>query len=135
MQISQGCASVLSDQNLHFCYQNSLMPLVSLSEISGIQLVSLAEHAGMCHTWFGSSEDMIYQDRLIYEFGIDLSFGNIQSKVKCLQGMACEKHIMTCLAHATAFGDRKLEPRTIEPRCEKTSFLHMQKQRRRSALR
>ena len=45
------CASVQSDQHLYFRCLDSIIPLVSLSEISSLYLAFIAGQAGLCLTW------------------------------------------------------------------------------------
>ena len=45
------CASAQSDQRLYFRCLDSMIPLVSTSEISSLHLVSVAAQAGLCLTW------------------------------------------------------------------------------------
>ena len=51
-------ASAQSDQRL--CY--SIIPLVSISEISSLELASEAAHASLCLTWSQTPEDRFSRD-------------------------------------------------------------------------
>ena len=45
------CAPAQSDQHLRFRCRDSIIPLVSIFEISSLYLASLAAQAGLCLTW------------------------------------------------------------------------------------
>ena len=42
---------------------NSIMPLLTIAEISSLQLVSVAEHDGLCLTWSQNPEDRFSRDK------------------------------------------------------------------------
>ena len=46
------CASAQSDQHLVVRCLDSIIPLVSISEISSLYLAAVAEQAGLCLTWW-----------------------------------------------------------------------------------
>ena len=45
------CSSVQSDLYHFFCCLDSIIPLISISEISSLYLASVAAQAGLCLTW------------------------------------------------------------------------------------
>ena len=60
-----------ADQLVHLCSLNStfvvrcldsILPLLSISEISRLQLVTVAEQTGLSHTWLKIPEDMFSGD-------------------------------------------------------------------------
>ena len=60
------CASAKSDQRLCFRCLDSVIPLVSISEISSLSLASLAAQAGLCLTWSQTPKTGFLGTRLLW---------------------------------------------------------------------
>ena len=67
------CTSAQSDQRLCFSCLDSIIPLVSVSEISSLYLASMAAQAGLCLTWSQTPKTAFLVTRLKYNTGVRLS--------------------------------------------------------------
>ena len=79
------CASVQFDHHLYFHCLDSIISLVSISEISSLQLASVAAQAGLSLTWWKTPKTGFLVTRLICGSALESFFPGYKNQIAWIQ--------------------------------------------------